>query len=118
MTLRQCINISIDGVCEFSDDMSAFAKSLHNIDDIYRSLSFTHMSDYIKGIIGFGSDFHFTSKPSDEKNDIYIYPALDDRMFVACEYISKEFSDAVVSKKNDKYASKFARVVGKLRQAK
>ncbi len=78
------LTLDVKGVGIFVSDFREFAESIGSLDNFEHVLSLTHFCDFIKNILSFGSDCRFTSKLSEEKNTYYIYPALDDRMFVAC----------------------------------
>lgn len=81
------LTLSIEGIGAFVSDYMGFAKSINSTEDILRKVSLTHMCDFIKEILAYGSDCAFTSNPLNAKEDkgaFYIYPAIDDRMFVAC----------------------------------
>ena len=81
------LTISIDGIGEFESDYMELAKKIKTAEDVIRNVSFTHMCDFVKEIMSFGSECKFTSNPkkaNDRENVFYIYPAIDDRMFVAC----------------------------------
>ena len=98
------VSVKIDGVGNFEDDYLGFAKRLKDIYDINRALSFTHVCSFVKELLGFGSDVKFTSKQAKNKDDIYIYPALDDRMFVACCCFDENSCDSFCSKNNGEYS--------------
>lgn len=52
-------------------------------------LSLNYLCRYIKKILSYGSEYDFTSD-KENKEKIFIRPALDDRMFVACIYVNKD----------------------------
>lgn len=96
------LTLSIDGVGDFVEDYRGFASGIKTASDIFEKVSLTHMSDFVKRILGFGSDYGFSSNPKHAKNNdkvFYIYPAVDDRMFVACVVHDKECSARYTAKK-------------------
>lgn len=100
------LTVEIPGVAKFEDDYGAFIQDI--IDGKIKlkdALSLTHMCDWIKGILGYGSSYRFTSKKTKESSSIYIYPALDDRMFVACCVCEDEETvNAIKAEKDGEYA--------------
>ncbi len=78
--------MDVKGVGTFVSDYRGFAEELSGTEDITDKLSLTHFCDFIKKILAFGrDDISFTSRlDEDDKKSYYIYPALDDRMFVTC----------------------------------
>lgn len=86
--------LDVENVGTFEADFRDFAEKVNGSKNIARMLSLTHFCDFIKKILAFGrDDIRFTSKMNaNEKNSYYIYPALDDRMFVACHIMD---SDAI-----------------------
>ena len=94
------LTIEIPGVPTLEDDYGSFIQSIINANPSDKEvndketngkrtiprdvLSLTHISDWIKEILGFGSSYRFTSKRDGQPSSVFIYPALDDRMFVAC----------------------------------
>ena len=98
------LSVDIEGIGCFEDNNLEFAKSLKNMNDIDKALSMTHMCDFIKKLLGYGADVKFTSKPTEEKDYVYIYPALDDRMFVACSFFDKKTADRFNTKINGNYS--------------
>ena len=72
-----------DGI-EFVTDFEKFAKGLDGDDQIEGKVLLTYTAGFIKDLLGYGSTVSFTSHPVDRADMFYIYPALDDRMFVAC----------------------------------
>lgn len=81
-----CLTLDVAGVETFVSDFRGFTESIRSLTEFEHGLSLTHFCDFIKNILEFGrDDIRFTSKLTDnDKNAYYIYPALDDRMFVAC----------------------------------
>lgn len=67
----------------------------------FSGISLDHIADFIKQILGYGSDIKFTSVPTKDKKSIYIYSALDDRMFVACLVADEELANEYCNYKND-----------------
>ncbi len=78
------LTLSIKDMAKFTSDYKSFAKEVESLKRISGVISLTHFCDFIKEILSFGTDIRFTSKLTNEKDSYYIYPALDDRMFVAC----------------------------------
>lgn len=83
------LTLDIKGFGTFISDFRGFAEEVDSLSRISNVISLTHFCDFIKDILSFGSDIEFSSKLTDDKNSYYIYPALDDRMFIAC-YICDE----------------------------
>lgn len=81
-----CLTLAVEGVGIFESNFREFAKEVNSLESFEHILSLTHFCDFIKNILKFGrDDIRFTSRLNDnDKNAYYIYPALDDRMFVAC----------------------------------
>lgn len=81
-----CLTLDVAGVGTFEANFLKFAKEVTSLETFEHILSLTHFCDFIKKILTFGrDDIRFTSKLTDiDENAYYIYPALDDRMFVAC----------------------------------
>lgn len=87
------LTISIDGLPLFESDFLGFIRNLNKNRSSAQQLaqiSLTHMCDIIKDILGFGGTIRFTSQRCEEKDQFYIYPALDDRMFVLCAAVNEE----------------------------
>jgi len=80
------LTLDVSGVGTFEADYRGFAKKVNSLESFEHILSLTHFCDFIKKILAFGrEDIRFTSRLDDtDKSAYYIYPALDDRMFVAC----------------------------------
>lgn len=76
--------LKIEGMDEIVSDFRGFAEKVSTMSSISDEISLTHFCDFIKEILHFGSEIEFSSKLTKDKNTYYIYPALDDRMFVAC----------------------------------
>lgn len=76
----------MEGVGTFESNFREFAEEVNSLESFGHILSLTHFCDFIKNILKFGrDDIRFTSKLTDnDKNAYYVYPALDDRMFVVC----------------------------------
>ncbi|MBQ2724489.1 MAG: hypothetical protein IJF78_02160 [Clostridia bacterium] len=96
------LTLDIDSVGTFQSDFRKFAKEMNSLETFERTLSLTHFCDFIKKILQFGrDDIRFTSKLTDiDKNTYYIYPALDDRMFVVC-YVMDSAEIAKFTKRKD-----------------
>ena len=93
--------LDVNGVGTFVSDFREFAESINTLEDFNHNLSLTHFCDFIKKILEFGSDCRFTSKLTDESGSYYIYPALDDRMFVACYIIDTDALNSFSKRNND-----------------
>ena len=82
---RQTIRM---GNVSFSTDYLQHASNLHTKQEIIQKESVTYISHFIKEILGYGNlRYHFTSDEETSERDpsaLYIFPALDDRMFVQC----------------------------------
>ncbi len=80
------LTLDVAGVGTFEANFRGFAEKVNHLENFEHILSLTHFCDFIKKILAFGrDDIRFTSKrDDDDKKAYYIYPALDDRMFVAC----------------------------------
>ncbi|MCM1392532.1 MAG: hypothetical protein NC185_07135 [Ruminococcus sp.] len=98
------LSVEIPDVGVFSDDYAEYMKELKQEPMLANNISLTHMCDYIKSILGYGSKVSFTSKQTKDTNKCSIYPALDDRMFVACYVFDQESADAMTAIKDGKYA--------------
>lgn len=61
-----------------------------------------YIAGFLKNLLGYGSDFHFTSDSTDRAG-IYIYPALDDRMFVASIVNDPEVTSAMIGSGSEPY---------------
>jgi len=79
--------INLKDIEGLSEDFAGYNDKIVGSEDL-REISMTHICDFVKSILSYGSVYRFTSRPTKGKNDIYIYPALDDRMSVA--YCIKE----------------------------
>lgn len=93
----------------FADDFLGFAKKLTDIKaqgSISGEITLTHMCDFIKAILAYGSGFFFSSKKDSAavENAIYVYPALDDRMFVASFILDPAETDRMRAQKDGDYA--------------
>ena len=86
------LTVEIDGVGTFVENFKNFSSSISSVEEIYSKVSLTHICDFIKNIIGFGTDIKFSSNPKKilERNTFYIYPAIDDRMFVISLIVDEE----------------------------
>lgn len=73
--------INLKGVEGLSEDFAVYNNRIVKSEDL-REISMTHICDFVKSILSYGSVYRFTSRPTKGKNDIYIYHALDDRMSV------------------------------------
>jgi len=101
------LTLDLGNGIRFVSDNIEFAKSIECSDDIYNKISLTHMCDFIKKLLEFGSDYKFTTNPkraNPKENVFYIYPALDDRMFVLCVVYSNDDAAKYSAVKGDKYA--------------
>ncbi len=109
---RLCVEV--EGMFRFEDDYRAFIELANAGGQLYEKLSLTHMCGFIKDILGFGSLQHFTSKRRNEENgDFYIYPALDDRMFVCCLVNDSAFTQKMLTYDGEKYAYETDEVLSK-----
>lgn len=100
---RLCVET--EGIFRFEDDYRAFIERVHTGGELYEKISLTHMCGFIKDILGFGSLRHFTSKRRNEEHgDFYIYPALDDRMFVCCLMADKAVTRETLLLRDGEYA--------------
>ncbi len=78
-------------ISETTDDMAKAKK-------ILKTSSMTYISSMIRKILETGTKYHFTSHSGRKKeNTIYIYPALDDRMFVASYIIDNNKVDTFLN---------------------
>lgn len=101
------LTLSIDGVGVFVSDFMALAKSIKNMEDVLNNISFTHICDFIKEIMSFGGMCTFTSNSTHvnyDDNNFYIYPAIDDRMFVACVINDSDCAAKYTAKINKEYS--------------
>ena len=98
--------VELPGEFRFEEDFSGYISKAVRSDDLYDSISLTHMCDFIKDILGYGSMSRFTSKRYMEKHAFYIYPALDDRMFVCCIVNDSGVTQKMLAIRDGKYAYK------------
>lgn len=81
------LEVKFTNIEPFVDDYKTFIEnSVGSIEEIKQNVSLTHMCDFIKHILGYGTagKYVFTSKAAKEDREFYVYPALDDRMHVSC----------------------------------
>ncbi len=95
------LSIVIDGIGEFPYDAKAFIEKLNTTQNIEDNVSLTYIGDFVKEILGFGSEYKFTSKAAKDSKSFYIYSALDDRMFVACYILDKNATNRFIARDND-----------------
>ncbi len=77
----------------FRTDFRSFIGKISTSVQKCADISLNHLSDFIKGILGFSSEHRFSSRIRSADNIIYIHPALDDRMFVASLVIDQKETD-------------------------
>lgn len=71
------------GDIEFEDKFRAHIEEVSNLNDVNsEKISLTHMCDFVKNILGYGGDYTFTSRETIGDKEFYVYPILDDRMYV------------------------------------
>lgn len=100
------LTLSIDGIGVFVSDYMELARKTKTAEDVMHNVSFTHMCDFVKEIMSFGGDCKFTSNPkhvNNKENVFYIYPAIDDRMFVACVINDKTCAEHYTRQDDGKY---------------
>lgn len=95
------LTVKIDESLSFETDFRNFVREISTKNDVTDSITLTYMGDFIKNILGYGSDVRFTSKMGRKKDYCYIYPAIDDRMFVACCVCEKKESDKITKLNGD-----------------
>lgn len=99
--------VEMDGK-EFKTDYLGHAKRLKTMQDVLQKESVTYISQFIKEILGYQHpQYRFTSDEETaqkEKNALFIYPALDDRMFVLCSVKDGKKAAELLKKRDDKYA--------------
>ena len=67
----------------FEDNFREHINQVSELDDISsEKISLTHMCDFVKSILGYGGDYTFTSRETIGDKEFYVYPILDDRMYV------------------------------------
>jgi len=107
------IEISLsDGKKVFSEDFGDTAKRYYKEG---KKLNWTHILNPIKELLSFGNDeCKFTSNEKNKENEgyIYIYPAIDDRMFVCCIIRNQELSDEIRGEKTGDYLKDWDKVIG------
>lgn len=89
------LTVKIDDALFFETDFRGFVRDVNSTDVVSDSIALTYVGDFIKSILGYGSDVRFTSKNNHEKNCCYIYPAFDDRMFVGCCVFDEDECDKI-----------------------
>lgn len=62
----------------------------------------SYIAGFLKNLLGYGSDFRFTSDSTDP-DGIFIHPALDDRMFVASIVNDPQVTAAMIGNGNTPY---------------
>ena len=77
------LRISIDGVGDFTTDFRETIRSVRTAADFQTKISLMHFCDFIKRLLTFGDYGKVTSRHPEDPSRFFIYPALDDRMFVA-----------------------------------
>ncbi|MDD6069232.1 MAG: hypothetical protein PUC12_00240, partial [Clostridiales bacterium] len=83
----------------FTSDFRKFIQDINSKAQIDKNdVSMTHVADFIKEILGYGSTYSFSSRKIYQDDVFYIYPALDDRMFVACIFNGKDDYYKVIGK--------------------
>jgi len=89
----------------FRTDFRAFIEEINKSGNKKDSLNLNHLSSYIKGILSHNCEYQFSSKITDDKETVYIHPAMDDRMFVASIVIDKNQTEKILGdpNKSDKY---------------
>ena len=80
---------------KFEDAFIEFPK-IQNIDN----LSLTHISDIITRVISFNTQYTITSNSTKKDSDCYIYPLMDDRMYVMCQVVDKKTFDDYKTRSN------------------
>ena len=80
----------------FKTDFRSFIERVNASDDKAQMINLNHLCGYIKDILSFGSDCDFSSTKNEEKNSVYLYPAIDDRMFVASIVIDKAETESML----------------------
>lgn len=76
------LTISIPDVVNIEENFSGFLSRIKDENCYRERVTLTHISELLKELLSFGSNFRFSSKPGNDKNTYYISTALDDRMFV------------------------------------
>lgn len=90
------LEVRIPGIGNFVEDYKSF------ISDTCKGgfnkavkISLNHICGFIKDLLSCGSGYNFISRPSENKDEIRIYPALDDRMYVAFAVEEKNITEKV-----------------------
>lgn len=94
------LEICIPGMAAFKTDFRSYIEKVAASKDKKKLIHLNYLSSFIKEILGFSSDNRFSSKISDDKNSVFIHPALDDRMFVASLVIDKDATEKFLGQKN------------------
>ncbi|MCR5324956.1 MAG: hypothetical protein K6E85_16995 [Lachnospiraceae bacterium] len=99
--------VDIPGIGKFEDDFKQFVtdtckRKMDGADYI----SFRFTCNFIRELLSFNSSYRFTSHLSSQKNDIRIWPVLDDRMYVAFATCEKTFIEKVTELKDGDYCYK------------
>ena len=91
----------------FRTDFRSFIDKISESKQKCADISLNHLSDFIKGILGFSSEHRFSSRIRGADGIIYIHPALDDRMFAASLVIDKKETDELLGTEKDKGEYKY-----------
>ena len=77
----------------FKADFRTFIDEVNSSTDKEKKISLNHLCDFIKELLGWGTDYRFSSKINEDEKTLYLHPAIDDRMFVASIVIDKKETD-------------------------
>lgn len=86
----------------FTSDFRAFIEQVNSSESKATTIRLDYLSSIIKGILSYNCSYRFSSEFVSGKDRIYIRPAIDDRMFVACLVGDKSTTDAMLPKAKDK----------------
>ncbi len=95
------LEVFVPGFAKFRTDFSLYIKEISCSAEKKDSINLNHLSSFIKGILGFQSDYQFSSKINKDKKSVYVHPGLDDRMFVACLVNDREATGKFIGKETD-----------------
>lgn len=80
----------------YEEDFLATMKSVKGEQDLLTRVSLTNICEVIKGFLEEGSEYSFSSRQALDEKSFFVYPALDDRMFVACMVSDEEKTQSML----------------------
>ncbi len=94
--------VDIPEIGKFEDDFAGFVSVIcEKRPDSADGISFNFICGFVRELLSAGSGYHFTSKAIENKNDVKIWPLLDDRMYVAFAACEKNVVEQVGKKKKE-----------------